>query len=408
MSTAASPAVALPRPASGNAVRRILTANAVSVLGDGVLLPFAAIYFVGVCGFSAAAAGLVIAAMMGSGVVLTAPAGALLDRLGARNAAIGATLAQAAGCVALGFATTLPAALAAGALYGAGRAVARPGLDALIGALSDAAQRTSAFAALNLATNIGFGAGAALGGLLAGIDGEALRWLFVVDAASFAVFAIALAGAPETPVDRRDSGGYRTVLRDRAFVMVAALGLVVFLGLTQLDVGFALFSVSVVHVSLAVVGIAGLANTVAVVALQTPMIRWTQTVRRTRCVAAGVAGLAACWALLAAAAVVPGAMLPAIALVAALTLMGAAETVLLPIIFALVNDLAPDELRGRYNAAIWTVGSSAFAVSPLLGGALIGAHLAALWLVLLVACAAAGVALARMLERTLAPALNAA
>jgi MFS family permease len=407
MSTAASPAVALPLPASPNAVRRILTANAVSVLGDGVLFPFAAIYFVAACGFSAAAAGLVLAVMMGAGVVLTAPAGALLDRFGARTASIAATLAQAAGCIALGFATTLPAALAAALVYGAGRSVSRPGLDALIGALSDAAERTSAFAALNLATNIGFGAGAAIGGLLAGLDGDAMRWLFVADAATYGAFAIALAGAPDTPVDERAHGGYRAVLRDRAFVLVAGLCLVVFLGLTQLDVGFALFSVSVVHVPIGVVGIAGLANTAAVVALQTPMIRWTEGMRRTRLLAAGSASLAACWALMALAAVVPGATLPAAALIAALAMMGVAETVLLPIIFALVNDLAPDELRGRYNAAIWTVGSSAFALGPLVGGALIGAHLAGLWIVGLVACAVGAVGLARTLERTLAPALNA-
>jgi len=401
-------AVPLPHRQSKNAVRRILAGNAVSVLGDGLLLPFTAVYFVRVFGFSMAGAGLVLATMTGASVVLTAPAGVLLDRLGTRRATMLATLAQAAGCVALGFASTLLAAVAAAVLYGAGRAVARPGVDAIVGELTAAADRTAAFAGLNFATNVGFGAGAALGGLIAGLGSDSLRWLFLLNAASFVAFALVLQSAPDVAADARSTAaaGYRAVLRDRAFVVLAAVAFLAAVGLVQIDVGFSLFTVSVVHLPIGIVGLAGLANTVAVVALQHVVVRRTAGLRRTRLLAAGAAGLGLCWTLVGVAAVLPGRILPIAALVTALAVMGAAETLLMPIVFALANDLAPAELRGRYNGALWAAIGGAFAVGPIAGGALIGAHLAGLWVAGLLALAAIAVLLAEQLRHLVGPRLD--
>jgi MFS family permease len=387
-------ALPLPRSSSPNAVRRILAGNALSLLGDGLLLPFAALYFVRTYGFSAAAAGLVLTVMAGSAAVLTVPAGVVLDRLGARRATVGATVLQGVACVLLPFGGTLAAALGAAALFGAGRAVARPGVDAVLGELTEGEDGTAAFAAMNVAINVGFGAGAAIGGLLAGLDGGALRWLFVLDAATYLLFAVVLRGAPEVAVRSTERhGGYRDVLRDRTFLVVLAVGFLAFLALTQIDVGFSLFTVGVAHVSVGVVGAAGFANTLAVVAFQGLAVRRTAALSRRRVLALGGAALAACWALVALGAV--GGIAGAAALVAALAAMGIGETLLMPVIFGLANTLAPQALRGRYNAALWAAFGAAFAIGPVGGGALIGAHLAWLWLALLGAAAVGLAALAR-------------
>lgn len=381
-------AVPLPRSAPHDAVRRILAGNALSLLGDGLLFPFAALYFVRTYGFSAAAAGLVLTVMAGSAAVLTVPAGAVLDRLGARRATIAATVVQGVACLLLPFGGTFAAALGAAAVFGAGRAVARPGVDAILGELTEGRDGTAAFAAMNVAINVGFGAGAAVGGLLAGLDGGALRWLFVLDAVTYLLFAVVLRGAPEAaaPAVER-SGGYLEVLRDGRFLAVLAVGFLAFLALTQIDVGFSLFTVGVAHVSVAVVGAAGLANTLAVIAFQGIAVRRTAGMARSRVIALGGLALGACWALVGLGAI--GGIAGGVALVAALAAMGVAETLLVPVVFGLANALAPAALRGRYNAALWAAFGAAFAVGPVGGGALVGAHLAWLWLALLGAAAAA-------------------
>lgn len=381
------------------AVRRILAGNLVSLVGDGMLLPFAALYFVREHDFRPAQAALVLAAMLGSSVLLTVPGGAVLDRLGVRRATMAATLVQGVACFALAFAATVPAALAAALLYGAGRAVARPGVDAVVSDLTEGADRTRTFAWLNMATNIGLGAGAALGGAVASVGGGGLRLLFVVDAVSYVLFAAVLQGAPDVATEERAAthGGYRAVLRDRAFLRVLAIAFVAFVALTQIDVSFSLFTVSTVGLPVSIVGLAGLANTLAVIVFQEPIVRVTGRFRRSHLVALAAAGLTLCWGLTGLAAVLPGSVLPAASLIAALGMMGLAETLLVPIVFTLANELAPAELRGRYNGALWAVTGAAFAAGPLAGGALVGAHLAALWLALLVGCAAATAGLARRL-----------
>jgi MFS family permease len=77
-----------------------------------------------------------------------------------------------------------------------------------------------------------------------------------------------------------------------------------------------------------------------------------------------------------------------------------------PTVPAIVNDLAPDELRGRYNAANAVSWQSARIVGAPVAGILLGAGLAVpLLLVFVGACGVAAV-LALELERRLPPAAN--
>ncbi len=77
-----------------------------------------------------------------------------------------------------------------------------------------------------------------------------------------------------------------------------------------------------------------------------------------------------------------------VALVVGLGLFGVAETLWAPVAPAIVNDLASEDMRGRYNALqgmTWTVGSI---VGPAMAGMLIGHGLPHLW----VACVVGGTA----------------
>src|SRR6266545_5331510 len=73
-------------------------------LGYGAVLPFEIIYLHDGRGFSLGVAGLVVGTVTGLAVVAAPFAGAVSDRVGARETAAGACLALAAGYGALAFA----------------------------------------------------------------------------------------------------------------------------------------------------------------------------------------------------------------------------------------------------------------------------------------------------------------
>ena len=79
------------------------------------------------------------------------------------------------------------------------------------------------------------------------------------------------------------------------------------------------------------------------------------------------------------------------------------EIVLSPISSALVADLAPPHLRGRYQGAFWTIFGLASLFGPTLGAQVLGRFGAsALWW----GCLAGGI-VAALLQIVLAPSLNA-
>src|SRR5438309_6839367 len=63
--------------------------NAFSWFGYGLILPFEIIYLHQFRGFSTATAGLVLAAILGAGTVVTPPSGALLDHFRPKGAGLG-------------------------------------------------------------------------------------------------------------------------------------------------------------------------------------------------------------------------------------------------------------------------------------------------------------------------------
>jgi MFS family permease len=89
-----------------------------------------------------------------------------------------------------------------------------------------------------------------------------------------------------------------------------------------------------------------------------------------------------------------------------MVVFGLAESLLSPTLSAIVNDLAPNDLRGRYNgvAAIgWTTG---FFIGPAVAGALLAKGDGTTLLVILAAASAAASLWARALSKHLPATAN--
>jgi MFS family permease len=180
---------------------------------------------------------------------------------------------------------------------------------------------------------------------------------------------------------------------------------VVFAGYSQLPAGFPAF-VRQRSVSPHVVGIAYAVNTATIVLAQMWLQRRTATWRRTRALVAVALLWSVAWLLLAGALLLPKGAAASVIAIVFMAAFAVGEMLLSPTMPAIVNDLAPVDQRGRWNAAIswcWSFGSL---IGPAFAGVLLGAHLAAAWLVAVLAACTLVVSLALRIERVLPAAAN--
>jgi MFS family permease len=223
-----------------------------------------------------------------------------------------------------------------------------------------------------IASNLGGGLGGAIGGLVAGIGLHGFVILFLANAATYLLYAgllVAFAGRGVQP--ERAQAGYGDVLRDHAFVRLAAINVAV------IGIGWGIFTWIVpafareqAGASTQLLGLMLLVNSLAVVVLQLPVARLAEGRRRTRTMATATAAFTTACALVVFAGCA-GQTAPAFLLFAAAA-VGVGECFHTTVLMPLVADLAPDSLRGRYMGAAglsWWLG---LALAPALGGVALG------------------------------------
>jgi len=380
----------------------LLSTVAVETLGTGLVLPFGFIYLHEVRGFSIETAGSLLAVPAIVGMAVVGPAGALIDRLGARRIILAGMTAQMLGNVLLAFSSTpLMAAVAMG-LLGAAGGVFWPGFNAMIGAVVPSGIRQRYFGVNFTLVNLGIG----LGGLLAGSIVDVHRpgtfvAVYLGNAISYlAPLAVLLgplrhvSGRVAPPVGEHDSAPVRTsyldVLRDTAIVPVIALTfLSAFVGYAQFAAGFTAYARLVGEVSTRTIGYAFAANTVTIVLLQLLVLQRIEGRRRTRVILVLSALWAVSWLMTGLTGLLPGGPTAAVLIIGSFAVFGLGETLLQPTIPAITNDLSPDHLRGRYNAVMAGAFQLAAITGPVVAGLMLGArHNAAFIGMLMLGCGA--------------------
>jgi len=338
-----------------------------NALGWGSVLPFEVIYLHDGRGFSLGTAGLVVGTLTGVAVIAAPCAGPVIDRFGARAVAAGAGFALAVGYGGLAFAHTEAAAFVAAAVGGAGNGALLPAQSTLIAALSERDVRHHAGAVSRVCTNAGFGLGGALGGAVAALGLAGFVALFLLNAVTYLAYVgVLLAVVRRAPRREPAGGGYRRVLRDGAFVRLAATNTVIIaVGWGVLPWVIPPYAKSDLGVRPQLIGLLLLANAAAVVVAQVPVAKAAEGRRRVVMMAAGAVVIAAaCLLVLLAPAL--GATAYA-SLIVASVVIGLGECLHTSALMPLVADLAPENLRGRYMSTVglsWWIG---LALAPTLG-----------------------------------------
>ncbi|HEX2497914.1 MAG TPA: MFS transporter [Actinomycetes bacterium] len=402
-------------------VKRYLFGISFSSVGIGLTLPFLMVYLHNVRGIPTATVGLIMATMALATLLLAGPTGILVDRYGPALVLILALTVSGLGVVGFALVEQVWQAFLVGTLVAIGNSGIHGPSNALIAALVPVERRQHVYGLQFALLNLGIGVGGLISAALVDENRPGtFQLLYLLSAVAFICrlavqLSMGRAGGRGRSVARREQttgdaepagkSGYREVLADRAFVRVLVLGLVaITCGYAQFEAGFTAFATQQANISPKALALTFAANTAVIVAAQMLVVKRLRGRSRSRALVVATVAWSASWLLVGSAGLDPGGALAVSLLVAATVVFALGETIWAPILPALVNDLAPAEIRGRYNAAHATTWSVGLIIGPILAGGLIGAGLAPTWIVLISAGCLAAAVMAQRLHRQLTPA----
>jgi predicted MFS family arabinose efflux permease len=367
----------------------------VNAFGNGITFPFVVIYLHNVRGFSLGTAGLVLATNGVFSLVASPVAGWLSDRIGGRLTLAGALVLMAAGVASLALVHEPWQAFLAMAVVGWGNGSFWPSQSTMLVGLAPRERRHAAYALQRVSRNLGIGLGGVTGGLIATTTNPtSFTVLFVVDALTFLGFVVVLAFVPDPELPPQQEGAragrYLDVLRDRLLLGIVGLNvLFVSAGYAQMEL-LPVFAKNEAGVTERAIGFIFLVNTIVVVLAQLPIAHLLEGRRRMPGLALMTVLWAAAWLIV----FFCGATLESLAAATGFALaglvFGLGECFQGPTQGALVADLAPPRLRGRYMALStisWEIG---FVVGPAIGGFVLDHEPLALWPLAAAVCLAAG------------------
>ena len=386
-------------------------------IGTGLVLPFNVVYLHEVRGFALGHVGLLLGLPPLVGFLVVGPGGAAIDRFGARRILMGAVAMQVVANVLLAFASSETMAAFALVLSGLAFGVTWPGFQTFIAAVVPTTLRQRYFGVNFTLLNLGIGIGGLLGGALVDVHELAtFQAIYLADAVSYlpALFLMSVplrhvAGRPVHDDDAPpEKVSYLQVARRPAVASLLVLSFVSsYVGYSQLNAGMPAFARAVGEVSTQGLGIAFAANTVVIVLLQLVVLQRIEGRRRTRIIAVMGVVWAVSWLLLGSAGLVSGTWGATLVVAACASVFAFGETLLQPTIPALVNELAPDHLRGRYNALNSAAFQLAAIIAPPIAGVLVGHGLNGVYIgSLVVGCLLCGALAVVRLEPQLPPEVN--
>jgi MFS family permease len=374
--------------------RMMLSIVVLEFLGTGLVLPFHVLYLHEVRGFTLSDVGLLLGVPPLMGLLVVGPGGSAIDRFGARRIQLGVLSLLIIGDATLAFATTRSMAALALSLNGIAFGMSWPAWQSMVASVIPQALRQRYFGVNFTLLNLGIGVGGVLGGFFVDVsDARTFQAVYLADAVSYLPALVLLLGplrhiAGRVVVDTDGDAApttYLAVLRSPAMATMTLLSFVSsFVGYSQLNAGMPAYARGIGEVSTRALGFAFGANTLVIVLLQLVVLQRIEGRRRTRVIAVMGIVWACSWLLLGFSGLVPGTLGATLLVTACASVFAFGETLLQPTIPALVNDLAPDHLRGRYNALSSGSFQLAAVIAPPISGILIGHALGDVYIGLLV------------------------
>lgn len=372
-------------------VRRMLLGITLSALGNGLVLPFAFVYFHSIRHIPTSIAGLIFSYGAVVSLSVAPMIGTLIDKWGPKPILLISLIVSAIGYSSLALIRTTSQAFLVMTVCAIGQSAMWPSQGALNTELTPDHLRERIYGSQFALLNLGLGLGGLISALIVSLDNPStFEKLYLGNGASYLVYfgvVLSLRKAGGRTKEQREihaalEGGWKDVLADRTFIKVWIVAFfAIFLSYSQLEVGFTSFATTVADIKPSRLAWAYAVNTAMIAVFQLWVIRKLENLPRRKGLAYATGFWALAWAVLSVAGFSHGLAVPAIILCQFVFAIG--EMIWSPILPAVVNQIAPDHLRGRYNSAstnAWQIGMIA---GPASAGLLLGMGLWALWIGLL-------------------------
>jgi MFS family permease len=415
-----------------------LVGYALANLGNGLAWPYLIVYLSKVRGIELSAAGLVLSVISFAGVLSVPVVGGLVDRVGARRSVLLSLVVATLGMAWFANVHVAWQAYAAGFLFGAGNVGAWNALATLLAVSVPPSQRGAVFGVSFLLSNLAQGIGGIVSGSIVNLE-QAGTFVFVLlaYAASLVAFGVVVAvsgglrraaaaeaggsgaggtdlgpAAAEAAAAQAEpapvKGGWRAALADRGLVGAALVNACfAFTTAGLLDATFPVWATGPAGAPARVIGLGFSAAVLSIGIGQLFVLRYVLPGRRrSRALSLSSLICAAGVLLLFAAGTLGGGLSTSVGLIAAVAIYGFAGTLYQPSLYGMVNDIAPDALRGRYNSVINFAWQAGCILGPAAAGFMLGLGRFGTWFGVMVAVCVVGALCALRLERIVPPSVN--
>jgi MFS family permease len=376
------------RAALSKPLKRFYLCTALGCVGGGLTLSLYVVYLHNVRHFSVTFATLLLAGTAIVGLTLSPLSGTLVDRFGPLRVIFPCSMVQAGALVLWSFARHAPQVIVASLLltiFGGG---AWGPMSTLLSRLVPEEQRQRAFGINFMLLNLGIGFGGLISASIVDLHHPfSFTVLYLLDAAvSVGVGLLyltlwshgqAIKEHHDDPATRDE--GWRDVIKDRRLIyfMVASLVMIIG-GYGSQEAGFSLFVVNNLHLSVHVIGVIFFFNTTTIVCAQLLILNRIQGRSRTRVMALAALLWFGFWMIMFVSLHLPP-LMAVISLCFGMAVFAVGETMMSPIGAALVNDLAPEHLRGRYNSVQGLVWGFSSTLAPAITAFFFAVHWGNYW-----------------------------
>ena len=367
-------------------LRRLYVGSFVASLGMGLTFSLFVVYLHNVRGFSTGFSTLLLSLSAVIGLAVAPLWGTLTDRVGPLRVLLVAFGADSAALVLWAFALTRTQAIAATILLAFFGGAAWGPIGTLLARLAGPDHRQWAFGLNFMLTNLGIGLGGLVSALIVNLNHpDSFVLLYLVNAAVQLVAGACYAtlhreGGPVARHDDvRQSHGWREVAKDRRLVRYVVASMILMLGgYGSVDAGLSLFVVNNLHLTVHSLGVIFFFNTTTIVLGQIWVLRRIEGRSRTRVMGAVAGFWFVFWILVSVTLRLPAPAALAV-LCGAMVVFAIGETMFQPVGSAIVNHIAPEHLRGRYNAAATLAWGVAGTFAPALAALYYNADLGNWW-----------------------------
>lgn len=369
-------------------LRRFYACTFIACIGNGLTLSLFVIYLHNVRHFSTSFATLLLALSAVVGLASAPLWGTMTDRIGPLRVLLFAYTAYGAALVYWALVHTRLQAVVAALLIAVFGGAGWGPMTTMLSRLVSPEHRQRAFGVNFMLVNLGIGFGTLISASVVDLKRpDTFSALYIFNAAVMLVAAsfyltIRRHGGPikEHHDDPEKSAeGWGVVARDRRMVRyVVALVFLMIGGYGSLDAGLSLFVVNNLKLSVHTIGVIFFFNTTTIVLAQLWVLNRIDGRSRTRVMGVVAVFWFIFWIILESTLALPAAAsVPLLCLAMAVFAVG--ETMLQPVGSAIVNDLAPEHLRGRYNAAAGLSWGLSSTLAPAITALYFSVHLGNWW-----------------------------